>query len=163
MEAASLRAGVDANVLIASVLVPRWPFEVMLAARRRAFHLVLVDQVIDEARRNLRRPVEAHALDELLAATVHESLRTPPEEEVQRNLHLVRSAKDVPIALALIAADVPFFVTNDRDFTDPEATSPAFRARVRALLPAVFLRDVLGWRSDELERVRSRGWSELTG
>jgi hypothetical protein len=69
----------------------------------------------------------------------------PSGADVVRNLELVRSEKDVRIALALLQADVPILISSDRDFTDPDATAESLRARVRVLLPAVSLRDVLGW------------------
>jgi hypothetical protein len=69
----------------------------------------------------------------------------PSGADVVRNLELVRSEKDVRIALALLQADVHILISSDRDFTDPDATAESLRARVRVLLPAVSLRDVLGW------------------
>jgi hypothetical protein len=73
----------------------------------------------------------------------------------------VRSAKDVPIALALLNGNADIFVTNDPDFTDPDATAERLRRQVRIMLTAVFLRDVLGWSSGALERLRDRNWSDL--
>lgn len=52
-------------------------------------------------------------------------------------------------------------VTSDRDFTDPGATAERFRERVRVMLPAVFLREVLGWPSEALEAMRNRAWEDL--
>ena len=74
---------------------------------------------------------------------------------------LVRSEKDVPIALTLLASDVDIFVTNDRDFTDPDAAAQRFRDRVRVMLPAVFLREVMGWRAEDLEAIRNRTWRDI--
>ena len=47
----------------------------------------------------------------------------PPADLVRQHSDLVRSEKDVPIGLTLLAGDVDIFVTNDRDFTDPDATA----------------------------------------
>ena len=44
MEPPSLRVALDANVLIAGVRLPRWPFEVMRAATRGLFDLVLPER-----------------------------------------------------------------------------------------------------------------------
>ena len=85
----------------------------------------------------------------------------PPPDLVAANLDLVRSAKDVPIALALLTSEVDIFVTNDRDFTDPGATAERFRERVRVMRPAIFLRDVLGWSSEQLEVIRHRRWEDI--
>ena len=86
----------------------------------------------------------------------------PSRAQVLANLDLVRSEKDVPIALALLEGGADFFVTNDRDFTDVNSTAERFQRRVRIMLAAVFLRDVLGWSSEGLETLRQRTWEDLT-
>jgi hypothetical protein len=74
----------------------------------------------------------------------------------------VRDPKDVPIALSVIAASVDYFVTYDRDFTDGGETTRAVRAAIPGImLPPVFLRDVMGWTSAELEAIRDRMWEDL--
>ena len=80
---------------------------------------------------------------------------------MRQHSDLVRSEKDVPIAVALLTGRVGVFVSNDRDFTDPDATAYRFRERVRVMLPAVFLRDILGWSSEALEAIRNRTWDDL--
>jgi hypothetical protein len=65
--------------------------------------------------------------------------------------------------LALLAGEVDIFVTSDRDFTDPDATAQRFRERVQVMLPAVFLRDFLGWTSSALETIRNCAWEDLAG
>ncbi len=157
-----LRVALDANVLIAGVRLPRWPYEVMLAALGGFFDLVLPGQVVDEAARHLTHPTQAAALEIFLEGSRYSELAMPSPAEVRQNSDLVRSVKDVPIALALIAADVDVFVSNDRDFTEAAATAEHFRRRVRVMLPAVFLRDVLGWSSAALESIRYRTWAEMS-
>ena len=156
-----LRVALDANVLIAGVRLPRWPHEVMRAALGDLFDVALPDQVIEEARRHLPQPAQLAALQFFLDASRHEALAMPPAHEVRQNLDLVRSEKDVPIALTLLAGDVDVFVTSDRDFTELTATADRFRRRVRVMLPAVFLRDVVGWSSDALEAIRNRTWEAV--
>ncbi len=156
-----LRVALDANVLIAGVRMPRWPHEVMRAALGGYFDLVLPEQVIAEARRHLEAPARAEALDFFLASSRYEELPMPPVYLVREQSDLVRSDKDVPIALALLMGDVDIFVTNDRDFTEPDATAQRFRDRVRVMLPAVFLREVLGWRPEDLEAIRNRTWQDI--
>ena len=85
----------------------------------------------------------------------------PMADRVTANLDLVRSAKDVPIALALLDGGADVFVSNDRDFTAPDATAKRLNARVRIMLVAVFLRDVLGWSPEALETIRDRRWEDL--
>lgn len=156
-----LRVALDANVLIAGMRLPRWPHEFMRAALASYFDLVLPEQVIAEARRHLEAPAQAEVIELFLASSGYEELPMPPADLVRQQSDLVRSEKDVPIALTLLASDVDIFVTNDRDFTDPDATAQRFRDRVRVMLPAVFLREVLGWRAEDLEAIRSRTWQDL--
>jgi predicted nucleic acid-binding protein len=155
-----LRVALDANVLIAGIVLPRWPYEVMRAAILGSFDLVLPEQVIVEARRHLNAEQTA-ALEAFLAGASYEELAMPSAAVVRRNSDLVRSDKDVPIALALLAGATDIFVTNDRDFTEAEATAERFRRQVRVMLTAVFLRDVLGWSPEALEGIRNRTWEEL--
>jgi predicted nucleic acid-binding protein len=156
-----LRVALDANVLIAGIRLPRWPHEVMRAALAGYFDLVLPEQVIAEARQHLEAPAQAEVIEFFLASSGYEELPMPPADLVGQQSDLVRSEKDVPIALTLLASDVDIFVTNDRDFTDPDATAQRFRDRVRVMLPAVFLREVLGWRAEDLEAIRNRTWQDL--
>ena len=156
-----LRVALDANVLIAGILLPRWPHEAMRAALGDFFDLVLPTQVILEARRHLTHAAQADALRFFLERASPERLPMPPPDEVLRNLDMVRSQKDVPIALALLKAEVDIFVTNDRDLSEPDATAERFRNQVRVMLPAVFLRDVIGWSSEALEAIRNRTWEDL--
>lgn len=151
----------DANVLIAGVLMPRWPYEVLRAALNGYYDLVLPRQVIEEAARHLEHPAQATALQMFLQGSGCQLLEMPDPDLVRQELDLVRSERDVPIALALLRAGVDIFVTNDRDFTDPGGATARFHAIVRVMLPAIFLRDVLGWSSDALDAVRSRLWDDL--
>jgi hypothetical protein len=132
----------------------------MRSASAAHFALVFPHQVLMEARRNLDAD-RIGTLEKLLARVPHEQTPMPPPHVVHQNEDLVRSTKDVPIALALLAAGVDIFVTNDRDFTDPGATASRFRERVRPMLPAVFLRDVIGWSSEALEAIRDRTWDDM--
>jgi predicted nucleic acid-binding protein len=158
MAAGRLRVGLDANILIAGVRLPRWPYEVMRAAVSGSFDLVLPEQVVIEARRHLQGDAHRAALEAFLAGATYDEVTMPPARLVFENRDLVRSEKDVPIALALLDGEADIFVTNDRDFTDPGATAERFQRRVRVMLAAVFLRDVLGWSPEALEAVRGRSW-----
>lgn len=154
-----LRVAFDANVLIAGMQWPRWPFEVMRAALQSDWQLCLPVAVVHETQKHL--PAHLHgAFGAYLAAASCEELLEATLEEVESNRHLVRSAKDVGIAFALIEARVDIFVTSDRDFTDPGATAPAFSEKVQVMLPADFLKVVCHWTSDELEAVRTRTWDD---
>jgi hypothetical protein len=92
----------------------------------------------------------------------YESAPVPTREKVVANSTLVRQIKDVPIALSILEAAVDYFVTYDRDFTDPGETTRSVREAIPGImLPPVFLREVLGWSSADLETIRTREWSDL--
>jgi hypothetical protein len=88
----------------------------------------------------------------------------PSREEVKQHLDLMRDKTDVPIALAAMNANIDYLVTYDRDFTDQDQTTAKVRRAIPGIiLPPVFLRDVMGWTSEELEMIRFREWSDLEG
>ena len=159
-----LRVAVDANVLIAGIVFPRWPYEVLRHAEKGDFTLVLSPIVIREARRRIKQrfPNYEREFDEFLALVEYEEAPAPTPEEVAANQGLVRQEKDIPVALSILAARVDYFVTYDRDFTDEDETTEKIRKALPGImLPPVFLREVMGWTSQELERIKHRRWSDL--
>jgi predicted nucleic acid-binding protein len=142
-----IRVAIDANVLITGIVWPRWPYEVLQHALRGDFILVLSPVVIAEARNRIVMtfPEFLAEFEFLLANLNYEPAPVPTREEVAANSSLVRQLKDVPIALSVIGAGVDYFVTYDRDFTDPGETTRAVRKAIPGIiLPPVFLRNVLG-------------------
>ncbi|MGH2536018.1 MAG: hypothetical protein ACRDHL_01340 [Candidatus Promineifilaceae bacterium] len=54
------------------------------------------------------------------------------------------------------------FLTYDKDFTDEDETTEKLRRLIPSImLPPVFLREVMGWTSEELEAIRHRDWLDL--
>jgi predicted nucleic acid-binding protein len=156
---------VDATVLFAATLWPRWPYEVLRHARQSDVRLVLVPLVIEQARRQFARRFPAHLADfeALLRLTPYEEAADPTPEAVARHLALVRDPTDVPVALAAIDAGVDYLVSEDKDLTASDATTARLRARLQVRLTGTFLREVMGWSSDALEQVRGRTWRDFTG
>jgi predicted nucleic acid-binding protein len=161
MEPSRLRCAFDANVIVAGIRWPRWPHEVLRAALTDTFDFILPEQVIDEGRRHLPDPADRALLDAWLAESKPVVLPRPSVEAVRGHRDLVRDDSDTPLALTLLEGNVDVFVTNDRDFTDPYATAAHFREHVGVMLPAVFLRDIMGWTSERLEQIRYRTWEDL--
>jgi predicted nucleic acid-binding protein len=160
----TLRVAVDANVLIAGIIWPRWPYEVLMHAVRNEFALVLPELVIKEAHHRLLSDFPEFLPDfELLLKTIHsERIPIPLQEEIEENRELMRDLNAIPIALSVVKAGVDYFVTYDRDYTDAGRTTELVRAAIPGiLLPPVFLRDVMGWTSEQLEQVRGRNWADL--
>lgn len=144
------RVAVDTNVLIAGIIWPRWPYEALQHGLRGDCLLVLSPMVIAEARNRFRRsfPEFLDQFQAFLELAEYELTPTPARSQVQANLDLVRQERDVPVALSIIAADVDYFVTYDRDFTDQdETTAEVCKAIPGIMLPPVFLREVMGWSS----------------
>ena len=153
-----LRVMADANILIAGILFPRWFHEFLRHALKGDFKLVLSAQTIREARERMARgtPLQQQALEQFLADCDYEEVPDPSREEVEKNAGLVRDPKDIPIALAAINAEEDYLVTNDKDLTAKDETTATLRKRVQPIIVGRFLREVMGWESEELERIRKR-------
>lgn len=158
-----LRILLDANILLSGCAYPRWPYEVLLCAVNGDFIVVLSPLVVEQARRHLikRFPQHLHRLDVFLQSLEFELVPDPLPEEVESNKELVRDLSDVPIALAAIKGQVDFLVTTDRDLTVQDQTTENLRQRLRVILPGTFLREVIGWTSEQLENIRHRDWDQV--
>ena len=155
----SLRVMVDANVLVAGMGWPRWPYALLQHAVAGDFQLVLTPYIIEEAHRNLKKiaPATLPALEDFLHLSEYEEIADPPAELVAANQQLARDPKDVPVAAAAITAKVDCLISSDKDLTESEE----LRKFVTVLLSAVFLREYMGWTSEELEVIRHRTWGEM--
>jgi len=113
------RVMVDANVLFAGVVWPRWPYEVLQHALRGDFQLLLSPLVIAQARRALtpRYAGWVPAFDGLLEKLPFELAPDPSRAELHRHAGLVRDDTDIPVALAAINAGVDYLVSEDKDLT----------------------------------------------
>ncbi len=159
-----MRVAVDTNVLIAGLISPRWPYEVLQHALKGDFTLVLSPLVIREARMHIesRFPEANQKFERFVQVVGYEEAPLPTKEEVEQHSQLVRDKKDVPIALSIKDASVDYFVTYDKVFTDEDESTREVRVAIPGiLLPPVFLREVMGWTSEELEKIRGRMWSEV--
>ena len=158
-----LRVMVDANILISGSAWPRWPYEVLQHALAGDFKLVLCPLIIESARHRIREDFVDYLgrFDGFLATCDYEEVPNPPMEQVRRNQYLVCASADVPIALAAINAGVDYLVSEDKHLTDRDGTTARLRQRIRPLISGTFLREVMGWNSEALEKVRGRDWSDL--
>jgi predicted nucleic acid-binding protein len=73
----------------------------------------------------------------------------------------VRDPTDIPIALAAINAEVDYLVSEDKDLTAQDDTTAELRKHLTVYLSGTFLREVMGWSSEELEAIRGRSWADL--
>ena len=153
------RVLVDATVLFAGIGWPRWSYEVLRHAAQEDFQLILIPLVIEQARRNLRAklPGFVEAFDTWLSHVPCKLVPDPKPEAVAAHLALVRDVEDVPVAVAVLEADVDYLVSEDKDFTEESATRE-LRKHVSIMRPVIFLREVMGWSSQELEEIRRRDW-----
>ncbi len=156
---------VDANILIAGSVWPRWPYEVLQHALRGDFRLVLCDYVLRQARMRIqnRFPMYCDRFDDLVLSFHHEMVADPTREQVAQNIDLVRDPADVPIALAAIHAGVDYLVSEDKDLTVKDRTTLRLRRKLKVLISGTFLREVMGWKSDHLESIRHRTWRDIQG
>ncbi len=153
----------DANFLLAGIVFPRWPWEILRHALRGDFRLVLSPYVIRQARRRIaqRFPEFLDGFDEFLLRCPYELVPDPTPEEVQAHIGLVRDETDVPVALAAIRAGVDYLVSEDKDLSANDETTAELRRRIRVLISGTFLREVMGWSPEELEAIRHRTWEEV--
>lgn len=160
---AELRVFVDANILIAGSVWPRWPYEVLQHALKSDYRLVLSPYVIEEARRTLaaRFPREMDRFEAFLASCNYEPASTPTTEAVAAHVHLVRDIADVPVALAAIEAQVDCLASEDKDLTVRDESTAELRRRLTLYLSGAFLREVMGWSTEQLEAVRGCKWQDL--
>jgi predicted nucleic acid-binding protein len=158
-----LRVFTDANVLFAGSAFPRWPYEVLRHAAAGDLQLVLCPLVIDQARRHLqeRFPSQVARFDKFLQKVNYELVPDPTLEEIEAHTNLVRDASDVAVALAAMAADVDYTVSEDKDLTAHDETTVELRRHLKVMISGTFLREVMGWPSTDLEAVRRRTWAEL--
>jgi predicted nucleic acid-binding protein len=154
-----LRVMVDANVLVAGTGWPRWPYALLQHAVTGDFQLVLTPYIISEARRNLQRidPTALPDFDNFLYLSNYEEIANPSLEVVTAHQGIVRDLNDIPVAVAAITAQVDCLISSDKDLTE----SDELKQHVPVLLPAVFLRERMGWTSEELEAIRHRQWGDM--
>jgi hypothetical protein len=77
------------------------------------------------------------------------------------NKNLIRDFSDVPVALSAISAKVDYLVSEDKDFTTQDETTAELRRHLKVMLSGTFLREVMGWTSEQLESIRHRKWSDI--
>lgn len=155
-----LRIMVDSNVLFAGSVSPRFPYEVLEHAKKGDYQLVLPEYILYETRRTVKKMGETalERLEDFLSKVNFQEAHNPTAEEVKQHADLVRDAKDIPVALAAINAQVDFLITQDKDLTAPDEP---IHQHLKILLPGTFLREHMGWTSDALEAIRHRTWADL--
>ena len=157
------RAFIDATVLFAGSAFPRWPYEVLRHASTGDFRLVLSPLVIKQARRNLQKrfPEYLDRFETFIQSVDYELTSDPTLSEVAVNRNLIRDFSDVPVALSAISAKVDYLVSEDKDFTTQDETTVELRRHMKIMLSGTFLREVMGWTSEQLESIRHRKWSDI--
>ena len=158
-----MRVFLDANILIRGVTLPRFPYEVLRHAARGDFIPVFSPLVLDSVRLYVQRlfPHCCDALEALLGLLHYELAIDPAPDVVAAHRNLVRDAKDVPVALSAIQAEVDYLVSTDRDFVDEDDTTAELRRYLRPIQPGSFLREIMGWSSEALSAVERRRWTDL--
>jgi len=159
-----VRAFIDANVLFAGIAFPRRPYEVLQHAAAGDFRLVLSPLVINQARRSLQKnfPEYIDRFEAFIESVDYELVSDPTLDEVEANKNIIRDFSDVPVALSAISAKAEYIVSEDKDFTTQDATTAALRGHLKIMLSGTFLREVMGWTSEQLESIRHRKWSDIT-
>jgi putative PIN family toxin of toxin-antitoxin system len=157
------RAFLDANILIRGVTFPRFPYEVLRHAARKEIVAIVSPLVLDSARLYVRERFPDHqgALEALLEFLDLELSPDPPMAEVAAHAGLVRDPKDIPVALAAIAAKADYLVSTDRDLIDVDDTTVELRGLLKPVSVGAFLHEVMGWSHESLSAIERRRWSDL--
>jgi hypothetical protein len=106
-------------------------------------------------------PQHFNRFEMLMDLIGYELVDDPDPDEMEANAGLVRDKSDIPVALSAIKANVDYLVTADSDFTDVDASTEELRQKIRIARPGTFLREVMGWTSDDLAKIERREWSDL--
>lgn len=64
-------------------------------------------------------------------------------------------------ALSAIDAGADYLISQGKHFTDKTSQNEALHQQITVLLSGTFLREVMGWSSEELEAPRHRTWRDL--
>lgn len=158
-----LRVFLDANILIRGITFPRFPYQVLGHAAKGDYIPVFSPLVLGSARLYVRRlfPDYQEALEVLLELLDYELAPDPLPDEIEAHSNPMRDAKDIPVALSAISADVDYLVSTDRDFTDMDETTAELRRYLTSLRPGSFLREIMGWTSEALAAIERRRWTDL--
>lgn len=160
---AELRVALDANILIAGSVWPRWPYEVLQHAANGDFQVLVSPYIIAQAYATLGKKfpdAKAH-LDDFISLPNVEFVKDPPKKQVEKAKDLVRDKTDVPVALAAILAKADYLISEDKDLTTKDETTAELREQVVVMLAGTFLREVMGWSTEDLEAIRGRTWQDL--
>jgi len=158
-----LRVFLDSNVFIAGLAFPRWPYEILKYGETQRIHIVLCPLVIEEVQTRIADifPDYVNRCNRFITDGSYKIVANPSKGELSKYPDLVRDKKDIPIALAAIKAKVDYLVSSDKDLTAQDQTTEELRKYVQPLQPGTFLREVMGWTSEELEAIRYRTWHEM--
>jgi len=157
------RVFLDSNVVISGLVFPRWPYEIIKYGEAQEIKIVLCSLIIKEvqARIAVTFPSYLDRFHRFISASSYEITAIPSKNKLKKYSDLVRDKKDIPIALSAIKAKVDYLVSNDKDFTAQDQTTKQLRKYIQPLQPGTFLKEVMGWTSEELESIRHRTWRDL--
>ncbi len=161
--AKKLRVFVDANILFAGSIYPRWPYEVLRHGLLGNIQLITSSLAMDQCHRNLQQkfPFALKRFEEFLAEANHKLAPEPSDDEIEAHKTLVRDITDVPIALSAIKAKADYLVSEDKDLTDKNDSTAELHRQIKVRISGTFLREVMGWTSGQLEAIRHRKWSDM--
>lgn len=149
--------------MIRGLTLPRFPYEILQAGARGQVRLVTSVTPLARARHYIetRFPAHLERFERFLAQDILAVVEDPPEEAVQAQMDWVRDEDDVPVVLAAITARAKYLVSTDPDLTVMDSSTEKLRKQITPIRPGDFLKNVLGWTSEELSRIEMRTWEAL--
>lgn len=159
----SPRVMLDSNIIISGITYPRCCFEILKHVIKQDIKLVVSEAILREVNKNIqiKFPTYVNDLKDFLLDCPFELVQHPAKTEIAKNRDLIRDVSDIPIALAAIQAGVDFFVTGDRDFLGDNDTLKKLKKHFMIVSPIIFLKEIMNWPDDDLEKIRLRKWVDL--
>lgn len=123
MERRKLRAVVDTNLLVSSILLNRgYPHELVKHWRKNSYTLVVSNALVDELATTLKKPkittkyrVTERRIQGVLKPIYKHALKTSSESTVALS---IRDADDQAIIATALNGQVDYLVTGDKDLLD---------------------------------------------
>lgn len=155
-----IKVMLDSNVIISGITCPRHCFEILNHALKQDFNLFLSEIILEEVKRNIQKKFQPYLLNlkSFLLNCPFELVPDPEKDMVLKNQNLVPHQNDVPVILAAIESMVDFFITGDKEIIK-ECVS--LKGKCAFLTPTNFLKEIMRWTTDDLDKISFRNWENF--
>jgi putative PIN family toxin of toxin-antitoxin system len=136
----SIKAFLDANIILSGLLFQGNEATLLELGRARAIILATNQYVIEEVTAVLKRKefrITTKETDELLRYlnTCLTAEKNPPENSIINNIDLLYDRKDIPVALGAAYSKADYLVTGDKELLEKISNSITTRRLLDKILP----------------------------